>query len=544
MSSRLDKDYREILQLLKEKIRQARLHAVHTVNKQLLLLYHEIGSIISEQEKAGGWGAKVIDTLARDLKIEFPDMTGLSKRNLRYMKEFSAAYPILQPVVAKLQSPANQEFVFVRPVIAQIPWTHPTLILDKLKTGRERLFYIQKTAENGWSKSVLVLQIESGLHQRQGKTINNFPDTLPVYESDLAGEMFKSPYIFEFLNLNEEAKEKELELGLIQHMKKFMLELGRGFAYVGNQYNLQVEGDDFFLDLLFYNTRLHCYVVFELKIGAFKPEYAGKLNFYLNTVDAQVKTAEDKPTIGILLCKTPNQTIIEYALRGIDKPMGVADFELKKYLPAELESELPTVKELEAELEKEIQEFKEAQSPVESRLQAIKEKIKNIKTDEIQTAATYPILLRLYSEGLKPLYKQIIKSLSAFEDEFHSKTFGWIAGTMQTDKLESLDSLWNDEGNLRTIREVQFFHNFFGFKKGGTENFNEQLTLKFEIDNYWYGFTLLNHNNQQPFLKKLYHQQIAKEDVHLIVDLLMSKVMDRIDWMIEKINEQNKPKGK
>jgi predicted nuclease of restriction endonuclease-like (RecB) superfamily len=542
MSFELDKDYGKVLQLLKEKIRQARLRAARNVNKQLLLLYHEIGSAILEQEKTGGWGAKVIDTLARDLKIEFPDMTGLSKRNLRYMKEFSAAYPILQPPAAKLQETENQVIVFVQPVVAQIPWTHHTLILDKLKTERERLFYIQKTAENGWSKSVLVLQIESGLYQRQGKAINNFSNTLPVYESDLAGEMFKSPYIFEFLNLSEEAKEKELELGLIQHLKKFMLELGRGFAYVGNQYNLQVEGDDFFLDLLFYNTRLHCYVVFELKIGEFKPEYAGKLNFYLNTVDAQIKTPEDKPTIGILLCKTPNKTIVEYALRGIDKPMGVADFELKKYLPAELENGLPTVSELEAELEKEMQELKEAQNPVDARLKAIKEKLKSIETDEIRTPATYPILLNLFNDGLKLLYQEIIEKMSVFDDEFHDKMFTWSSTNKSIVNLEQLEEFWKDEEQLRKVHVVSFTYALYGFKKAGTENYGEHLQLNFEIQNYWYGFTLVNHNNQQPFLKKLYHQQITKEDKQQIVDLLMSKVLDKIHRIIERLNETNKAK--
>jgi predicted nuclease of restriction endonuclease-like (RecB) superfamily len=537
MSFELDKDYGKVLQLLKEKIRQARLRAARNVNKQLLLLYHEIGSAILEQEKTGGWGAKVIDTLARDLKIEFPDMTGLSKRNLRYMKEFSAAYPILQPPAAKLQETENQVFVFVQPVVAQIPWSHHTLILDKLKTERERLFYIQKTAENGWSKSVLVLQIESGLYQRQGKAINNFSNTLPVYESGLAGEMFKSPYIFEFLNLSEEAKEKELELGLIQHLKKFMLELGRGFAYVGNQYNLQVEGDDFFLDLLFYNIRLHCYVVFELKIGEFKPEYAGKLIFYLNTVDAQIKTPEDKPTIGILLCKTPNKTIVEYALRGIDKPMGVADFELKKYLPAELENGLPTVRELETELEKEMQELKEAQNPVDERLKAIKDKIRNIKTDEIQTPATFAILSQLYQTGLRLLFSELMNNAKVFDEDFYSKTFLWHCTNKSFNTLEQVDEFWKVEESLKQIFDFNFQIRLDGFKKAGAEHCNASHTLQFRIDTYHYSFTLVNYSNQQPFLKKLYHQPLTTTDRQQIADVMMTAIMDDIERFLERINK-------
>ncbi|HET9057116.1 MAG TPA: PDDEXK nuclease domain-containing protein [Chitinophagaceae bacterium] len=540
MASEITNNYIEVLQSLKEKIRQSRLRAAHSVNKQLLLLYHEIGITILQQEKLGGWGAKIIDTLARDLKMEFPDMTGLSKRNLRYMKEFASAYPILQPVAAKLQDAENQKIEFVQPAVAQIPWTHHTLILDKLKAEKERLFYIQKAAENGWSKSVLVLQIESGLYQRQGKSINNFSNALPVYDSDLAGEMFKSPYIFDFLHLSEEAKEKELELGLIQHLKKFMLELGRGFAYVGNQFNLEVDGDDFFLDLLFYNTRLHCYVVFELKIGEFKPEYAGKLNFYLSTVDAQIKIPEDKPTIGILLCKTPNKTVVEYALRGIDKPMGVADFELKKYLPVELESDLPTVKELEEELEKEIQEFKVAQNPVDARLQAIKDKIKNLKTDEIQTPATFAALNQLYQTGLRVLYTELMEKVKVFDEDFYSKSFHWYCTNKNFSKLEQVDVFWKDEENLKGIYEFQFQIRLDGFKKAGTEHGNAYHTLTFRMDTYHYSFTLVNYNNQQPFLKKLYHQPLTVNDRQQIADVMMTAVMDDIERFLERIKHAKK----
>lgn len=536
MSFEADKDYGKVLQQLKEKIRQARLRASHTVNKQLLALYWEIGYTILQQENTEGWGAKIVETLARDLKIEFPDMTGFSKRNLRYMKDFALAYPILQPPVAKLQSAENKEITFVQPVVAQIPWTHQTIILDKVKTKEERLFYIQKTSENGWSKSVLALQIESGLYKRQGNTINNFPATLPAYQSDLAGEMFKNPYVFDFLNLGEEAKERELENALIQHLKKFMLELGRGFAYVGNQFNLEVDGDDFFLDMLFYNTRLHCYVVFELKVGKFEPEFAGKLNFYLNTVDAQIKTADDKPTIGILLCKSPNKTVIEYALRGIDKPMGVADFELKKYLPEELKSELPTVKELEQELEKEYEELKEQQNPVDARLKAIKDKLKNIQADEIQTPATHTLLQGLYNNGLKSLYKELIEKLAAFEDDFHSKTFNWQYPNKHITSFEQLDEFWASEENLRNTNNVNFNYALHTFKKGGTENYSLHLGLNFMMDTYWYGFVLVNYNNQQPFLKKLYHQPITNADKQKIIELVMTNIMDEIESTLEKIN--------
>lgn len=391
MNSVLDKkDYGQIIQNLKEKIRQTRLRAAFTVNAQLLQLYWEIGNTILQQQKQEGWGTKVIGRLVADLKSEFPDMKGLSERNIVYMQTFAGAYPdfsITQQPVAKLirrktitQQPVAELETgqFLQHPAAKLPWGHHVVVLDKLKTIEQRLFYIQKCAENSCSRSVLVLQIESQLHKRQGKAITNFERTLPQYQSDLAREMFKNPYLFDFLNIGEEAKERELEKALMQHLRKFLLELGRGFAYVGNQYNVAVGGDDFFFDLLFYNTRLHCYVVFELKVGAFKPEYAGKLNFYLSTVDAQLKTPEDKPTIGVLLCKTPNETTVEYALRGIDKPMGVADFELNNALPKNLKSEMPTIEELEAALESEAKKFK----------QPLPKKIKKVGPKQKTTAVT------------------------------------------------------------------------------------------------------------------------------------------------------------
>lgn len=380
-----NKDYQTLLNGLKEKIRQARVKAILSVNYYLIQVYWEIGNTIAQQQQAEGWGAKTVDNLSRDLKAEFTDLKGLSPRNLRYMRDFATAWPhfpflqeplakltddpILQPPAAKLgatrslkvknqilQPPAAKpDSTFdnqtIQPLLAQIPWTHHTIILDKVKTTEERLFYIRKTIDNGWSKNVLGLQMESGLYKREGKAINNFSQTLPPYASDLAAQTFKSPYILDFLSLSESAKEKDIEKGLIEHLKRFMLELGRGFAYVGNQYNLVVKDDDYFLDLLFYNYHLHCFVVFELKIGEFKPEFTGKLNFYINTVNAQIKGAADKPTIGILLCKTPNDTVVKYSLQGISTPMGVADYKIAKALPKELKSELPSVKELENALE-------------------------------------------------------------------------------------------------------------------------------------------------------------------------------------------------
>jgi predicted nuclease of restriction endonuclease-like (RecB) superfamily len=286
-------------------------------------------------------------------------MKGLSVRNIKYMRAFAEAWPhfqIVQPSVALLKS-IHKKTEFVQPPVAQLPWTHHTIILDKVKGLEERIFYIRKAIQNAWSKSVLILQIESQLHKRQGNAITNFDTALPPSQSDLAKETLKNPYLFDFLSIGEEMQERELEKALMQHIKKFLLELGRGFAYVGNQFNILIEEDDYFLDLLFYNYHLHCFIVLELKIGKFKPEYAGKLNFYINTVDEQIKGKNDKPTIGVLLCKTPNRTVVRYALKGIKTPIGVADYEFAKALPKNLKSELPSIEELEAALEREANKF-------------------------------------------------------------------------------------------------------------------------------------------------------------------------------------------
>ncbi len=556
----IEKDYYNILEGLKEKIRLARQKAALAVNRELLQVYWEIGNAILQQQKEEGWGKKIISRLAKDLKSEFDDMKGLSERNLVYMQTFAGTWPhypftqppvaetqdelkkpgstITQPAVAELQSAENKAGVIVQQVLAQIPWTHHTVILDKLKTEKERLFYIKKTAENGWSKSVLLAQIESGLHLRQGNAITNFAHTLPAAQSDLARETLKNPYLFDFLSIGEEMQERELEKALIQHIKKFMLELGRGFAYVGNQYNLNVEGDDFFLDLLFYNYHMHCFVVFELKVGEFKPEFAGKLNFYINTINDQIKGRDDKPTIGVLLCKTPNETVVKYSLQGIDTPMGVADYEFTNALPKQLKGEMPTIEELEQEIEKEINEYKENLNPVDARLQAIKEKLKGIKTDEIQTQVTFPIITKLYKEGLRPLFEEVINRFSVFDEDFRDIHYGWVIETLRTDKLITIDAYFENEDTVMQRKDLIFSYNLPTFKKSGTEPLGEHLRLKIEMQEYWYGFKLENYNNQQPFLKKLYHQPLTTEDKQQIIDLLMNTVMDRIEWIIEYLKNK------
>lgn len=327
--------YDDFLRELKERIRGAQVKAALAVNRELVTLYWKVGRDILDEQRQRGWGAKVIDRLAADLRLAFPEMKGFSPRNLKYMRALAEAYPDEQ---------------FVQQVVAQIPWGHNVRILDAVSDRAEREWYIHQTVDHGWSRNVLVHQIESGLYHRQGKAITNFERTLPSPQSELARQLLKDPYTFDFLALGENAHERDLERGLLEHVRQFLLELGVGFAFVGSQYHLEVGGQDFYLDLLFYHLRLRCYVVIDLKIGEFQPEFAGKMNFYLSAVDEQLKHGADQPSIGIILCKTKNKVIVEYALRDTNKPMGVSTYQLTESLPKQLEGNIPTVEELEAEL--------------------------------------------------------------------------------------------------------------------------------------------------------------------------------------------------
>ncbi len=294
-------DYALWLTSLKLRVEQARQRAALSVNRELIGLYWQIGHDILERQERQGWGAKVIDRLASDLKAAFPDMRGFSPRNLKYMRAFAEAWP---------------GDTFVQQAAAQLPWFHLCTLLDKLKLNTEREWYAAKAIEHGWSRNVLAMQIETRLHERQRNAVTNFSDRLSSAQSDVARETLKDPCIFDFLGLTDDAKERDLEQALTQHITRFLIELGAGFAFVGRQYRLDVGGDEFFIDLLFYHLKLRCYVVVELKTASFKPEYAGQFDFYLSAVDAQVKSAEDQPTIGLLLCRENNRLVAEYALRG------------------------------------------------------------------------------------------------------------------------------------------------------------------------------------------------------------------------------------
>lgn len=327
--------YADWLADLKGRIHSAQQRATLAVNRELVLLYWQIGRDILARQAEQGWGAKVIDRLAHDLRAAFPEMKGFSPRNLKYMRAFAEAWPDAE---------------FVQAVLAQLPWYHQLALLDKLSSIESRRWYAAQAIEHNWSRNILVMQIETRLLERSGTAVTNFEASLPRPQSDLARESVKDPYRFDFLGLTDEAQEREIENALVKHVTEFLLELGAGFAFVGRQVLLDVGGDEFFIDLLFYHLKLRCYVVIELKGGKFKPEHLGQLSFYLTAVDAQVKHPQDGPTIGLLLCKSKNKVVAEYALRNNSQPIGVSEYQLVESLPAELRTSLPSIEQIEREL--------------------------------------------------------------------------------------------------------------------------------------------------------------------------------------------------
>ncbi|MCL2097895.1 MAG: PDDEXK nuclease domain-containing protein [Bacteroidales bacterium] len=373
-----DKDYLKWFSEIKSKICSTQIRAALAANATLIEFYYDLGGMIVEKQAQAAWGDKLVQQLSKDLQAEFPEMRGLSYTNLRYCKQFflyfqirqQAANQICPQSVGKLQSTDNKEDIIypqsvdkfvpllgsqlsfepggkLRTLVFNTPWGHLREIIDKIKELQIAIFYLQETQKNTWSRDLLALQIKNRLHERQGKAVTNFSLTLPEPMSDLAQQTLKDPYVFDFLTMAKPYYEKDIENQLIQHIAKFLLELGKGFAFVGQQYHLDIAGSDYYLDLLFYHIQLKCYVVIELKNTKFVPEYAGKLNFYLSAVDTLLKKDDDKPTIGILLCRDKNNIEAEFALRDVHKPMGVSEFDLTNALPEELKSSLPTIEEFE-----------------------------------------------------------------------------------------------------------------------------------------------------------------------------------------------------
>ena len=337
--------YGNLLSDIKTRIRQAQVKATLSANAEMIAMYWDVGRMIYERQQQEGWGAGVIPRLAKDIQNELPELKGFSERNIKFMvqlyKEYEAGAAIgKQPV---------SQFENMKRLVSQIPWGHNILLMQRIKDIFVRLWYMEQIIQNGWSRDTLGLMIKSGTHLRQGKAVSNFSLTLPDPQSDLVRQSLKDPYIFDFMTLTEPFNEREMETELIKHLERFLLELGAGFAFVGRQYHLTVSDKDFYIDILFYHLKLRCFVVIELKKGDFKPEYAGKMNFYCSAVDDLLKHPTDHATIGLILCQTKDRILAEYALRDMHKPIGISEYELTRVLPENLKSSLPSIEEIEAE---------------------------------------------------------------------------------------------------------------------------------------------------------------------------------------------------
>jgi predicted nuclease of restriction endonuclease-like (RecB) superfamily len=363
----MDAAYKIWIGELKQKIRSTQLKAAVAVNEQMIMLYWEIGMQIVEKQQEQSWGSKVVDQMAKDLKNELPDTQGFSRTNLFAMRKFYLFYngaEIVQQPGGQMQDAESQPDIIVQQpagllsennILCKIPWQHHVIIIGKCTSTAQALFYIRQTILHNWSRSVLEIQMESKLEERQGKALNNFELTLPKLQSDLAKETLKDPFKFDFLTLEANVQELQLERMLTDNISRFLLELGKGFAFVGRQYPLQIGNKERKLDLLFYHLKMHCYIVIDLKMGEFEPEFAGKMNYYLSAVDKQIKTEADNPSIGIILCKSKDKIEVEYALQDLNKPMGISEFTFNE-LPIHIQKNMPTVEELENEFINEIQE--------------------------------------------------------------------------------------------------------------------------------------------------------------------------------------------
>ena len=345
----LPNGYPELLEELVSRIARSQTRAALAVSRELVLLYWSIGAEILIRQKSEGWGAKVIDRLGRDLQARFPGVEGFSSRNLKYMRSLAEAWP-------------DPEIVPQR--VALLPWGHIRLLLDRVKEPGARDWYLRAAVREGWSRDAFGRAIDGNLYVREGKALTNFSQTLPPEQSAMAVQVLRDPYNFDFLTLKHPLEERKLERGLLLHMRDLLLELGRGFAFVGSQVPLPVGNETYYLDLLFYHVRLHCYVVVELKVGKFKPEYAGKLTFYLSAVDGEIRTERDEPTIGLLLCESLEGAVVEYSFKDIAKPIGVSSYRVTRELPAPVRDELPSIRDLEgvvARLKADLDQFKREQ---------------------------------------------------------------------------------------------------------------------------------------------------------------------------------------
>jgi predicted nuclease of restriction endonuclease-like (RecB) superfamily len=542
-------NYQEILKQLKEKIRAARTRVVYSVNTQLLEIYWEVGKTILEQQALEGWGTKIIDRLSGDLRVEFPDMKGLSVRNLKYMRAFAEAYPEFttlsgkQPNQAEIKTSAivqvtpaqlveTEKSQFVQGILAQLSWYHHTTILDKVKDQEVRLFYIQKTIEGGWSRDVMVHQIESELHKRQGKIQSNFEAFIAPPNSELVQQVFKDPYKFEFIYLGQEATERDLEDALTNQLTKFLLELGQWFSFMGRQYKIMLGEKEYFFDLLFYHTRLKRYIVIDLKIDEFKPEYKGKMEFYLSLADEQLRDENDDESIGLILCKTKDGLVVEYALRDSSKPIGVAEYSISNKLPKEIRTELPTVEELEEAMDIEV---KKLERPIDKKLSKLKNLLTNLKSEEVKEKRTpentslifKEFVLSLKQRIIELLQKEVIPLFESFDCLIFTDSQGHHSEQSATEYL--VNSLGN---RCNTFKIEIALH---GFTKAGTKAFDIFKWISVQMGNYSYTCEIGGVAGK--FLEKLYHQIPNDAEISKLAEVFSEWIVEDINQRLEQLNK-------
>jgi predicted nuclease of restriction endonuclease-like (RecB) superfamily len=547
MASKITMDkYQSWLIELKERIRSRQQKAALLVNTELLELYWEMGKEIVEKQQESNWGDKIIAQLAKDLMAEFPGVGGFSATNLKYVRRWFQFYSTIgQQHVDQLpkgrkkkdiktgQQPVDPILPGATPMpelLSRLPWGHHIRIITKCSTVEEAAFYVQEAIRNNWSRNVLSENISSQLIKRKGNAITNFEVTLPAAQSDLAREMLKNPYNFDFLTLDEAVNERELERALIGHIRKFMLELGRGFAYVGNQFNLKVEEDDFFLDLLFYNYLLDCFVIFELKVGEFKPEYAGKLNFYINAVDEQIKEKRHRPTIGVLLCKTPNKTVVQYSLKAIDSPIGVSDYEWKKALPKELKAGMPTSRELEQEVEKEVAIFKK---PIDEKKQQLRQILSTIKGNELKKELDKEALFYIFKEVLRKIKENVEKILA---DEMNLFKHAAIVLSINNNTFtHATQTDLEAKMNAEKIQYLGLRTNFEGFKKAGTKAFEVYIELSITLNRFKYS---IGEKKNEGWGDYLYDHIWKKEELMNLSEKWSEIVVDEISRLVQRLKDK------
>jgi len=547
--SNLPDNYQQILKQLKEKIRSARTKVVYTANTQLLEIYWEVGRTILDQQELEGWGTKVIDRLSSDLRVEFPDMKGFSVRNLKYMRAFAEAYPNFKTLPEKevnqaeiktseiVQIPSaqlarNEENQFVQTNLAQLSWSHHTAILDKISDPQIRKFYLQKTIENGWSRNVMIHQIESELHKRQGKIQSNFEKTLAPPDSELVQQVFKDPYKFEFIYLGQEATERDLEDALTNQVTKFLLELGQWFAFMGRQFKIILGDKEYFFDLLFYHTRLKRYIVIDLKIDEFKPEYKGKMEFYLNLADEQLRDENDEQSIGLILCKTKDGMVVEYALRDSSKPMGIAEYTISNKLPKEIKGELPTVEELEEAMDIEV---KKLEKPLDKKMNRLKELLNDFKNEEVKEKRTPENTSLIFKEFVLPL-KHLIEDSLKQEVILLFESYEFFIWTDGLGHASEDMAILHFEKNLKGLcQNFKIEIKLNGFKKAGINAFNIYKRLSIKLDNYSYKCEI--EGVAGILLEKLYHQIPNKAEISKLAEVFDEWIVEDINQRIEQINK-------